>query len=60
MYVFAKNERENISEEEREALLALGDEYMRLSAAKLDELVAAGVLIEVACHETEADEPHSH
>jgi hypothetical protein len=33
LYGFAKNERENISNAERKALLKLGDEYMKLSMA---------------------------
>jgi hypothetical protein len=49
LYVFGKNERDNITEQERAALLEIGDEYMRLEADKLDELVAKGTLIEVAC-----------
>jgi hypothetical protein len=32
LYVFGKNERDNISEQERAALLEIGDEYMRLEA----------------------------
>lgn len=44
-----KNERDNITEQERAALLDIGDEYMRLEADKLDELVAKGTLIEAAC-----------
>jgi hypothetical protein len=49
LYVFGKNERDNITEQERVALLEIGDEYMRLEADKLDALVAKGTLIEVAC-----------
>lgn len=47
VHVFAKNERGNITERERMALLAIGEEYMRLSHDTLDRLVGAGVLMEV-------------
>lgn len=49
IYVFGKNERDNITEQERLALSEIGDEYMHLAPEKLDELVARGTLIEVAC-----------
>src|SRR5487761_2722280 len=55
LYVFAKNERDNITDRERLALAEIGDEYMRLSAERLDELVAAGTLIEVACDGDKAE-----
>ena len=48
LYMFGKNERDNITEQERSALLEIGDEYLRLTAAKLDELLVKGTLIEVA------------
>jgi hypothetical protein len=49
LYVFGKNERDNITENERLALAEIGDEYMRLAVQQLDELVARGTLIEVVC-----------
>jgi hypothetical protein len=49
LYVFGKNERDNITEQERAALSEIGDEYMHLAADKLDALVAKGTLSEVAC-----------
>jgi hypothetical protein len=49
LYVFGENERDNISGQERAALLEIGDEDMHLEADKLDALVAKGTLIEVAC-----------
>ena len=60
LYVFAKNERDNITEQELVALSEIGDEYMRLSLNKLDELVAKGTLIEVVCDANEQeDKPNS-
>jgi hypothetical protein len=47
LYVFGKNERDNITEQERVALSEISDEYMRLPPEKLDELVAKDILIEV-------------
>ena len=58
LYVFGKNERDNITEQERVALSEIGDEYMRLSPQKLDQLVAKGTLMEVVRDDDE-DEPHS-
>jgi len=54
LYVFAKNERDNITEQERAALSEIGDAYMRLPPDMLDELVANGTLTEVVC---DAEEP---
>jgi len=50
LYMFAKNERDNITEHEQAALSELGDQYMRLPSAKLDDLVMSGTLIEVICN----------
>ena len=59
LYVFGKNERDNITEQERLALSEIGDEYMRLTAENLDEMVAQGTLIEVVCNDDEKeDEPN--
>jgi hypothetical protein len=55
LYVFAKNERDNISGPERSALAEIGDEYMRLDAEQLDALVAKGTLIEVVCDDDKAE-----
>ena len=61
LHVFGKNERDNITEQERMALSEIGDEYMRLSPERLDELVADGTLIEVVCDDDEEEgEPNSH
>ena len=59
LYVFGKNERDNITEQERVALSEIGDEYLGLPSEKLDELVAKGTLIEVVCDSDEKeDEPN--
>jgi hypothetical protein len=55
LYVFGKNERDNITEQERSALAELGDEYMHLATEQLDALVAKGTLIEVACDDDKAE-----
>jgi hypothetical protein len=49
LYVFGKNERDNITEREQQALSELGDEYMRLTVDRLNSLVSQGILLEVAC-----------
>jgi hypothetical protein len=59
LYVFEKKERDNITEQEREALMGLGNEYLRLSTSGLDALIGNGALIEVICDATEESEPHS-
>ncbi len=55
LYVFGKNERDNITEQERSALAELGDEYMHLAAEQLDALVLKGTLIEVVCDDDKAE-----
>src|SRR5437879_3086393 len=42
LFVFAKNEKDNITERERLALSEIGDEYMGLTTEKLHELIASG------------------
>jgi hypothetical protein len=59
LYLFSKNERDNITEKERVALSELGDRYMRLSASMLDQLVIKGILTEVAPDAREEDKPNS-
>ena len=59
LYLFAKNERDNITEKERIALSEIGDQYMRLSASMIDELVIKGILTEVASDAREEDKPNS-
>jgi len=58
LYVFGKNQRDNITEQERVALSEIGDEYMQLPPEKLDELVAKGTLIEVEYDDEEEHEPN--
>lgn len=59
LYLFEKNERENITEAERQALAELGETYLRLTADSLNRLLAEGILTEIMCHdgahETEPD-----
>jgi len=55
LYVFGKNERDNITEQERVALAQIGDEYMRLTPDKLNELIVTGALTEVVCDEDEQE-----
>lgn len=58
LYLFAKNERDNITEKERTALSEIADQYMRLSVSKLEELVTKGVLTEVASDDHDEDQPN--
>ena len=48
LHGFAKNETNNITEKERLALLAIGDEYMGYTERTVSELVAERLLLEVA------------
>jgi hypothetical protein len=50
LFGFAKNERANITKEERKALLKLGDAYMGLSDKQLGGLVQEEKIIEVECN----------
>jgi hypothetical protein len=56
LYMFSKNQRDNITEQERLALSEIGDEYMGLTVAQIDDLVAKGVLTEVMCDGDEEGE----
>ena len=47
LHLFTKNEQDNITEKERVALSEIGDQYMRLSAPALDELIPKGILMKV-------------
>jgi hypothetical protein len=55
LYVFGKNERDNITEREQQALSDLGDEYMRLTVDRLNGLVTRGILLEVTCDDQTKD-----
>jgi hypothetical protein len=47
LFVFGKKDLGNIKENERLALCEAGNQYMNLTTAMVNELVAAGTLIEV-------------
>lgn len=47
LYGFAKNERANITQAERAALLLAGDAYMKLTDAELDMAVEKKKLLEL-------------
>lgn len=51
LYVFAKNERDSITEREQQALSELADEYMGLTVDRLNGLISLVVLLEVMCDE---------
>lgn len=50
IFGFAKSERDNIADNEKTALLKLGDQYMALTDKKLAELVRDKKMLEVKCH----------
>lgn len=52
LYGFAKNEQDNITEQERKALQALGQSWLQAQPIKLEHAVIAGELIEVIHHGT--------
>jgi len=47
LYGFAKNERDNVDDNELQALKALAQAYVGLSGEMLDRLVDAGELVEI-------------
>jgi hypothetical protein len=49
LHGFCKNEQDNISRKEKEALHKLGDQYMEYSGDELSELVNKGLIIEIRC-----------
>jgi hypothetical protein len=51
LYGFEKKDKENISKPERDALLKLGDHYMKYDGPMLTKLVNQGLLSEVMCHD---------
>jgi hypothetical protein len=51
LHGFAKNEQENITKKEKEALQMLGDEYMKYTDATLTEQVAKGLIREIVRNE---------
>lgn len=60
LFLFQKNERDDISEQEHLALSLLGDKYMDCTSTKLDELVDIKELIEVDYNGYNEDEPDSY
>jgi hypothetical protein len=52
LYGFAKNEQDNITEQERKALQALGQSWLQAQPFTLERAVIAGELIEVIHHGT--------
>ncbi len=51
LHGFAKNEQENISKQEKRALLKLGDQYMEYDDRTLSKMVTGRLIAEVRCHE---------
>ncbi|MBI2253429.1 MAG: type II toxin-antitoxin system RelE/ParE family toxin [Proteobacteria bacterium] len=49
IYGFAKSERGNITQTERAALMALGEQYTGFDDPALERAIAAGALLEIAC-----------
>ena len=47
LHGFAKNEKDNITKNEKEALHKLGDEYMGFRDAQLTKMAREGVIIEI-------------
>lgn len=47
LHGFAKNEKDNITKNEKEALRKLGDEYMGFPAAQLTKMAREGVIVEI-------------
>ena len=53
MFGFGKNEQDNISKEERQVLLKLGDELMGYNKSALSKAIRVGELLEIACDDPE-------
>jgi hypothetical protein len=51
LHGFSKNEKDNISKKEKEALDKIGAVYIRYTDAELSKLVREGLIIEVKCYE---------
>ena len=49
LHGFNKNDKSNISHEERKALLLTGKSLLRMSMADLERALHAGILLEVDC-----------
>jgi hypothetical protein len=59
LFGFAKRDRANIDQTERQALLELGSVYMAMSEKDLSEAIRTGTLFEVPCDGEEEKEPNS-
>lgn len=53
LFGFAKREKANIDQTEKQALLELGNVYMAMSEKDLNEAIRTGTLLEVACDDQE-------
>jgi hypothetical protein len=51
LHGFEKKDKENISKAEKNALVKLGDHYMKYDGPMLTRLVEQGLLSEVVCHD---------
>ena len=56
LFGFAKRERANIDQREKEALLELGNVYMAMSENDVSEAIRTGKLLEVACDDQDENE----
>ncbi|HJT11100.1 MAG TPA: type II toxin-antitoxin system RelE/ParE family toxin [Dongiaceae bacterium] len=59
LFGFAKRDRANIDQTEKQALLELGNVYMTMSERELSEAIKAGILLEVVCDGDEEKETNS-
>lgn len=57
LFGFAKREKANIDQTEKQALLELGNVYMAMSENDLSEAIRTGKLLEVVCDDEEENEP---
>lgn len=55
-YLFAKNERDNIDDDEELGYKELAKSYTKLTAAQLDELIENKDLVEI-CHDCQEKDP---
>lgn len=53
---FAKNEADNITRKEKEALRTLCDVYMLADDQKLSEMIEKTKILEITCHEPDSEE----
>lgn len=59
LFGFAKRDRDNIDQTEKQALLELGNVYMAMREKDLSEAIRTGTLLEVVCDGREEKEPSS-